>query len=55
MIKKPYTYLFYAIIALILFIMGLYGLITQYVDEWYIVLIPFAISVMFFVLFFLKK
>ena len=57
MIKMPYTYLFYSIVALILFLTGIYGLLTHHVDskEWYILLFPLVFSVIFLILFFKHK
>ena len=53
--KKPYTYLFYSIIAFILFFMGLHSLLTKRVDEWYIVLIPLIFGIVLLILFLKQK
>ena len=55
MIKMPYTYLVYSIIAFVLFAMGCWGFLTHRVEEWYPLLFPLAFGIAFFVLFFLKK
>jgi len=59
MIKKPYTYLFYGIIALLLFVMGafkLYGGILNdlsYID-WIFVILPLIIGIALIIRYFIE-
>lgn len=56
MIKKPQTYLFYAIIA---FAVTLYGARCIFIlhtrDEWYILLAPFIVGIVLLARYFIEK
>jgi len=55
MIKMPYTYLLYSIVAFILFAIGCWSFLTHRIEEWYPLLFPLAFGIALLILFFLKK